>query len=94
VREGDIIPYIKSETIRNYEWYGSSLLPSVCDVADAEREYLFGNDGVLYYVLHESMRVLGIGYEIIIDYEYVHDVCEGGLKDVFVSIILSYDLYD
>jgi hypothetical protein len=35
-REGDIIPYIKSEAIRNYEWYGSSLLPSVCDVADAE----------------------------------------------------------
>ena len=40
------------------------------------------------------MWILGIGYEIIIDYEYVRDVCEGGLKDVFVSIILSYDLYD
>ena len=36
VREEDIIPFIKSEAIRNYEWYGSSLLPSVCDVADAE----------------------------------------------------------
>ena len=94
VCEGDIIPYIKSETIRNYEWYGSSLLPSVCDVADTEWEYLFGNDGVLYYVLHESVRVSGIGYEIIIDDEYVHDVCEGGSKGVFVSIILSYDLYD
>ena len=36
VREGNVISYIKSEAIRNYEWYSSSLLPSVCDVADAE----------------------------------------------------------
>ena len=26
------------------------------------------------------MWILGIGYEIIIDYEYVRDVCEGGVK--------------
>ena len=36
VREGDVIPYIKDEAIRNYEWYGLSLLPSVYNVADAE----------------------------------------------------------
>ena len=36
VCEGNVIPYIKTEAIRNYEWYGSSLLPSVCDVADEE----------------------------------------------------------
>jgi len=35
-REGDVIPYIKDEAIRNYEWYGLSLLPSVYNVADAE----------------------------------------------------------
>ena len=36
VCEGKVISYIKDEAIRNYEWYGPSLLPSVYNVADAE----------------------------------------------------------
>ena len=36
VREGNVIPYIKDEAIRNCKWYGPSLLPSVYNVADAE----------------------------------------------------------
>ena len=36
VCEGKVISYIKDEAIRNYRWYGPSLLPSVYNVADAE----------------------------------------------------------
>ena len=64
VCEGKVISYIKDEAIRNYEWCGPSLLPCVYNVADAEREYLFRDDGVLYYVSHESVRILCIVYDI------------------------------
>ena len=36
VREGNAIPCIKHEAIRNYEWYGLPLLPGVYNLADAE----------------------------------------------------------
>ena len=36
VREGNAIPCIKHEAIRNYEWYGPPLLPGVYTLADAE----------------------------------------------------------
>ena len=64
VCEGKVISYIKDEAIRNYEWYGPSMLPSVYNVANAEREYLFRDDGVLYYVSHVSVRILCIVYDV------------------------------
>ena len=91
MREGNAIPCIKHEAIRNCEWYGPPLLPGVYNLADAEWEYMFRDDGVVYYAPHESVWISFVEYVTITNHEYVH---EEGLRGVLVSIILSHDPYD
>ena len=55
VHEGDDIACIEHEAIRNYEWYGSPLLPGVYNSTDAEGEYPFRDDDVPHYGSHRSM---------------------------------------
>ena len=91
VHEGDVIVCIEQEVIRNYEWYGSPVLPGMYNSTDAEGKYLFRDDDVPHNGSYRLVSVLCIMHVVVIDHECGLEEFPG---DLSVSIFRSYGPYD
>ena len=80
MHDGGVAVCIKQEAIRNYEWYGSPLLPGVYDSTDAEGEYPFRDDDVPHHGSYRTVQVVYIRPMVVINHEYGQEKFPGDLS--------------
>ena len=61
---------IGQEVVRNYAWFGRSVLPGMYNLTDAIGKYLFGDVGVPHYEIYRLVWVLYVGHLVVIGQEW------------------------